>query len=765
MSFQRLLGGFPSLVRTVGSRADAILRQIAGWQLLAALFRQRVPVLLQMNSVECGSACLAMILSYHGRKASVVECRDACGIGRDGVTAQTIAKAARSYGLRAKAFSLNPNDFKDIQLPAIVHWEFNHFIVVERWSPRWVEIVDPASGRKRLSATEFEAGMTGVVLTLEPGIHFQPRAERMQPKWSSYLLSILHVPGATSLMLQIMVASLFLLLFGLALPLFTKEVVDQVLPFHAVSVMAILGAELIVVVVAQAVATYLRAALLIYLQARLDMQMMIGFFEHLLSLPFRFFQERSSGDLLMRLGSNATIRQVLTSQMLSATLDGTLVVGYLAILVKQVPFFGLLVAGVGLLQAAILLFASRRLRDVTGRDLAAQAVSQSYLFEAMSGIATLKASGNEDQALHHWSGLLANELNASLRRGQLSSLLDTAMTTLHTLSPLLLLWVGAFQVLHGAMSLGTMLGLIALATAFLGPLSSLISNAQSMQLVRAHLDRMGDVVDAEPEQLMRHTHHAPRPSGLIELRNVSFRYAPDAPLVLQGISLTIERGQKIALAGRTGSGKSTLAMLLLGLYTPTEGEIFYDGIPLHCLNYRELRSQLGVVLQEPFLFSGSIRQNVAFGNPDLGMAKIIEAAKLAAIHDEIGAMPMGYETRIAEGGGGLSGGQRQRLSLARALSHQPAILLLDEATSHLDVVTESIVEQNLAQLDCTRIVIAHRLSAIHNAECIFVLEGGTVAELGSHQELLANGGYYATLVSSQTDFEVSSRNVVCPASI
>ena len=742
-------------LRAIGSRMDGILRQITSWQSLTFHFSRRVPVLLQMNSVECGSACLAMILSYYGRKTGVGECRDACGVGRDGITAQTIAKAARSYGLRAKAFSLEPCDFRDLQLPAIVHWEFNHFIVVERWSPRCVEIVDPARGRRRLSASEFEAGMTGVVLTLEPGVHFQPRAVRVQPKWSSYLLSILRVPGATSLMLQIMVASLCLLLFGLALPILTKIIVDRVLPFHAVNVMAILGMELIVLLLAQAVATYLRAALLLYLQARLDLQMMLGFFEHLLSLPFRFFQERSSGDLLMRLGSNATIRQVLTSQMLSATLDGALVVGYLAILVEQAPFFGLLVAGVGILQAAILLLASRRLRDVTGQDLAAQSLSQSYLFEAMSGIATLKASGNEDQALHHWSGLLENELNASLRRGQLSSLLDTAMTTLHTLSPLLLLWVGAFQVLHGAMSLGTMLGLIALATAFLGPLSSLISNAQSMQLVRAHLDRMGDVVDAEPEQLVSHTHHSPRFSGLIELRNVSFRYAPDAPLVLRDISLTIERGRKIALVGRTGSGKSTLAMLLLGLYTPIEGEIVYDGSPLHCLNYRALRSQIGVVLQDPFLFSGSIRQNIAFGNPDLGMAKIVEAARLAAIHDEIAAMPMGYETRIAEGGSGLSGGQRQRLSLARALSHQPAILLLDEATSHLDVVTENIVEQNLAQLDCTRIVIAHRLSTVHNADHIFVLEGGTVAELGSHQELVARDGYYAALVLSQRNVEVS----------
>ena len=755
MSDHRPLRIFHSWLRTMGSHLSGILCQIANWHFVERLQRRRVPVLLQLNSVECGAACLAMILNYYGRKTRVAECRETCGVGRDGVSAQTIAKAARSFGLRVRSFSLEPADFGQLQLPAIVHWEFDHFVAVERWSPKQVEIVDPAVGRRRLSAAEFDAGFTGVVLTLEPGIQFKPLGEKIQPTWRSYLVSIFHTPGAAGLMLQIVGVSLCLLLFGLALPVFTKVIVDRVLPFRIVSVMAILGTGLLIVVVAQAVGSYLRAALLLYLQGRLDMRMMLGFFEHLLSLPFRFFQQRSSGDLLMRLGSNTMIREVLTSQMLSATLDGGLVVGYLAILLARSLFFGVVVFGVGLLQAALLLGTSRRLRDLTQRDLAAQSVSQSYLVEALSGMATLKAPGTEDQALDHWSGLFANKLNASLRRGHLSAILDTAMTTLRTLSPLLLLWVGTFQVLHGAMSLGTMLGLIALATAFLGPLSSLVSNAQHVQLVAAHLDRIADVVEAEPEQELDLVQDAPRLSGRIELKNVGFRYDPNAPLVLRNISLTIEPGQKLALVGRTGSGKSTLAMLLLGLHIPTEGEILYDGIPLQRLNYRGLRGQFGVVLQEPFLFSGSIRQNIAFGNPDLRLAQVVEAARMAAIHEDIAEMPRGYETRIAEGGSGLSGGQRQRLSLARALAHDPAILLLDEATSHLDVITENVVEQNLGQLACTRIVIAHRLSTIHNADKILVLEGGTIAELGSHQELLAGGGRYAELVSSQMDPDVA----------
>ncbi|MGO8790099.1 MAG: peptidase domain-containing ABC transporter [Terriglobia bacterium] len=748
MSDKRSYQQFCLWLTLVCNRAHAIIGRLMNWRPIRHLRRRRVPVLLQLNAVECGAACLAMVLSYHGRKTRVAECGEVCGAGRDGVTAETIAKAARSYGLRVAAFSLEPSQFKDIPVPAIAHWEFNHFVVVERWSPRWVEIVDPANGRRRVTAHDFAASFTGVILTLGPGIHFKPLAQNARTRRHSYLIGMFRTPDATGLMLQILAASLCTLLLGLALPLLTAVVVDRVLPLHSVSVMAILGLGLALVVVAQAVAAYLRAALLIYLQGRMDAQMTMGFFEHLLSLPCRFFQERNSGDLLMRLGSNAIIREALTNQTLSAILDGILVLGYLAVLLARAPVFGWLALALGFLQVAPLQGASRRLRELTQRDLAAQSASQSYLTEALSGMATLKASGTEDQALDRWSRLFTHELNASLRRGHCLAVLDTVATTLRALSPLLLLWVGTFQVLHGAMSLGTMLAVVGLAAAFLQPVSSLLTSLQRVQLVAANLERIADVLEAEPEQAPAGVCGAPRLTGRIELKNVSFRYAPSAPLVLRNISLTIEPGQKVALVGCTGSGKSTLAMLLLGLYAPTEGEILYDGFPLHHLNYRALRSQFGVVLQEPFLFSGSIRQNIAFSNPNLRLDQVVEAARLAAIDEEIATMPMGYETRISERGSGLSGGQRQRISLARALVHRPAMLLLDEATSHLDVVTELRVEHNLNQLACTRVVIAHRMSSVRNAAQIVVLEDGKVAERGRHHELLSQDGRYAALVDN-----------------
>ncbi len=730
---------------------------------LAGLFRRRrVPVALQMNAVECGAACLAMILGYYGRPTRVSECYDRMGIGRDGVSARMVAQCARSYELKVKAFSVAPSAFAAVQIPAIVHWNFNHFVVVERWSPTTVEIIDPAVGRMYLRADEFAASFTGVVLTFAPDETFE---RRRAPRSLAYRY-LAFLSQARGLVWNILGASLLLQVFGLALPLFTQVIVDShhALPIGMQSIISVLGLGIVLLVSVQMLLTYLRSTLLIHLQAQLDTTIMTSFFRHMLDLPLRFFQQRTSGDLLMRLGSNVAIRETLTSQIMSGLLDSIMVVLYLGILLARDLSFGLIILAVGLLQV-LLLTTTKRVRDLMQRDLLAQAESQSYLVEALSGVATVKASGAEDRALQHWSQLFQRQLGISIQRGHLASLIDTAMTGLRTISPMLLLWIGIQRVLDGAMSLGTMLALNVLATSFLLPLASLVISIQRLQMVGAHFARLTDIAEAQPEQ-DRDTVKAAAPlRGNISFDHVTFQYDPHSAPVLHDLTFTIKPGQKVALVGHTGSGKSTLAKLMLGLYSPTSGVISYDTQPLSSLDYRSIRSQCGVVLQESVLFSGSIRENIAFNDPGMTLEDVTAAAQLAGIHDEIARLPMGYETRINEGGSTISGGQRQRIALARALARKPAILVLDEATSHLDVLTEALVDQHISKLSCTRIVIAHRLSTVSNADQILVLDGGHIREQGTHAELLAQNGYYATLVHSQEQIQAAERAVQNEAGI
>ncbi len=713
--------------------------------------RRRIPFIQQTTTTDCGAACLSMVLGYHGKQVRLDEVREITGVSRDGSSAAAILRAGRWFGVRGRAVQIEDvEDLEYLEKPAILHWRFHHFVVFESSTKDGgAMIVDPAGGRRRVSRKELRRCFTGVALTLRPAEDFETAANRPQGL-ARFLKQIL---ARSELLSRILAISVMLQLLSLALPLLTGVLVDRVVPRGDGHLLAVLSAGLAAIVVFNFLSTWIRAHLLLHLRTHLDAEMTLDFLHHLIDLPYAFFHQRSAGDLMMRLNSNTTIREILTSGALSGVLDGALVSIYLVLLLLAHWQMALLVLMLGLLRVGLFLLTRRRYRDLMSEALQAQARSRGYQVQMLAGIETLKALGAEQRAVEHWSNLFVDELNVSLARGRLSALFDALLAALGTASPFIILVFGSLAVLAGELTLGTMLALSALATGFLGPLSTLVSTAVQLQLLGSYLERVNDVLETPKEQEREEVSRALELRGRVTLDQVSFRYSATAPAAVQGVSVDIEPGSFVAVVGSTGAGKSTFANLCLGLHRPTSGRILFDGVDLGTLDLRSVRSQLGIVSQQPYLFGTSIRENIALTDPTLPLSRVVEAAKLAHIHDEVMAMPMGYETQLADGGASLSGGQRQRLALARALVNRPAVLLLDEATSNLDAVTERRIQDELARLSCTRIVIAHRLSTIMAADLILVLHNGRLVEQGNHRQLMARHGGYRELVAAQLQRE------------
>lgn len=707
---------------------------------------KRIPEVRQAAETDCGAACLTMVLAHYGKTVRLDEVRELLGIGRDGADALSLLKGARFHGLRARGVQVpEVNSLRFLPPGSVLHWGFHHYVVLESVDGDHVRIVDPGAGRRTVTLADVGKSFTGVALLFERGEDFAPGGapRRGMMRYVRELLA------QSALLQRILVLSLVLRALALATPLLMGLIVDRVVPGRDYSLLTILGVGLATIALFDFLSAFVRAHLMLHLRTKLDSKITTDFLEHLISLPYAFFHQRSAGDLMMRLNANTTIREILTSGTLTGLLDGALACLYLVLLFLANSTIGFLVIGLGALRVGLFLLTRHRHADLMSRTLQVQARARTYQVQMLSGIATLKALGAEQHAVEQWSNYFVDELNVSLARGRLDAFFEAAMNTLTTASPFVVLAFGASAVLAGDLSLGTMLAANALSLGVLMPLTSLVGTAVQLQLLASYMDRMDDVMEAEPEQGRRRVVAAPALSGRIALEDVSFRYSQMRPPVLRNVSLEIEPGTFVALVGSSGAGKSTLAMLLMGLYRPTSGRVLYDGHDLATLDLTSLRRQLGIVLQAPYLFADSIRNNIALGDEQLPLARIVEAAKKAHIHDFVASLPLGYDTGLGEGGSALSGGQRQRLSLARALVRRPSILLLDEATSSLDSESEREVLEELGRLSATRLVIAHRLSTVVHADRILVMENGAIVEQGRHDELVGREGRYAELVRAQ----------------
>ncbi len=704
------------------------------------LGHRRVPYVQQLHMTDCGPACLAMVLRYHGRHVSLDDIRDRLGAGREGSSAYDLLEVARTFGLRGRAVRLDLEDLDVLPPATILHWRMSHFVVLERHRRGGVDVVDPDGGGRFVRLEEMGKSFTGVALLFEPAEEFET-GRRGEGHLAAYGRRLAAHSG---LLGRAVAASLLLQVLAMAMPLAMGTVVDRIVPRQDFSLLGVLSAGVAMVAVYAFLTSWVRAHLLLALRTHLDLQMTTGFLEHLLRLPFPFFQLRQTGDLMMRLNSNATIRELLTAGVMSGLLDGLLVAGYLVVIFLTHVTLGLVVVTLGLLRVGVFLVTRRRYRVLVGESLQAMAEMSNYQVQMIEGIETLKTSGAERRSAEIWSNLFVDVLNVSIRRGRLSAVVDSLLYALELASPLVVLAYGTSLVLEGNLSLGTMLAMSALAAGFLRPLGSLVATGLELQHLSSTVERVDDVMRQEPEQPERRP-AAPALQGGVRIEGLSFRYGDRAPWAVRDVDLEIAPGSQVAIVGPSGSGKSTIARLLAALYVPTEGRILFDGEDLSGRDLTSLRRQLGFVPQHPFLFGATIRANIAMADLDAALDEIAEAARLADLEAEIAEMPLGYETPLASTGSNLSGGQRQRIAIARALLRRPPILVLDEATSHLDTRSERKVYESLRAIGGTRIVIAHRLSTIVDSDLIVVMDHGRIVERGRHDELVRKGGLYAEL--------------------
>lgn len=709
--------------------------------------RREIPFVQQMQMADCGAASLAMVLRFFGRDVRLDEVRQVIGVGRDGATLGGIRRAGERYGLRGRGVRLEVDDTHFLPRGAILHWNLNHFVVFDSANKKGVKIVDPAMGRRTIPWKEFRTSFTGVALVLDLTDSFVALKDNSNRLYAYFKALFAEKSGLT----RILTMSVLLRVIGLGVPMLTALVVDRIVPRSDYDLLLVVGSGLVMVMVFQIISTLIRSHLLLELRTKLDVKMTLGFLEHLVSLPFKFFQTRSAGDLMMRVNSNAQMRELVTSSAMSGILDGILVLVYLLLIFGINVKLAAITTVLAVVQAVLYWLTKRKYRELMTQSLESQAQSQSFLVQLITGIETLKCAGAEQTAVVRWSNYFARSLNVGLAQGRLKAAVDAFLGLVKSGSPLIILGYGATLAMSGEISLGTMLALNSLAIGFLTPMGTLVDNLVSLHNLGSYIERLDDVFNENAEQDPTQVQPAPRLSGHIRLNNVSFRYNPGLPPVVREASLEIRPGMKVAFVGPSGSGKSTLAKLMLGLYWPEQGTIEFDGRDLRQLDVRTVRRQMGIVSQQPFIFAGSVRENIALNDPDAAPHQITRAAQIAGIHQDILQMPMGYETPISEGGASMSGGQRQRLALARALVGEPSVLLLDEATSALDAATEAQIVNSLKHLRCTQLVIAHRLSTIVDADLILVVDKGCIVEAGTHQDLVVAQGHYHHLVSAQAN--------------
>lgn len=678
--------------------------------------------IVQSEASECGLACLAMVAAHHGLDLGMPELRRRFPMSLKGLRLSQLIDIAGRLGLHGRALRLDMDGLAKLETPAILHWDLNHFVVLESVRRDSAIIADPSCGRRTLPLSEVSRHFTGVALELQPGQTFTPEVRREAVGLRRLTGPVRGLWRALSLLL---VLSLALQVFVLVTPFYMQWVVDQVLVSADASLLTVLGIGFALLVLVQVAVSVLRGWTVVYLSARFGLQWTANVFAHLLRLPLDFFEKRHLGDIVSRVGSVQRIQQTITTNFVEAVVDGLMAVATLAMMLFYSPILVLATLVAVMLYLALRMATFRRFRDGSEQQLVEAARQQSHFFETARGMQSIKVSGIESQRRSAYLNLLHRTIDREVWLARLDLLFSQGNALVMGLERVVVIWIGASLTLDGTFTVGMLIAYLAYKEQFTQRVATLIDRIMEFRMLRLHGERLADIVMAEPEPVEQGIDLPPKPP-LIQARSLSFRYADGEPWVVANCDLDIMAGESVAIVGPSGCGKSTLLKLLLGLLQPVAGEIRIDGVPLKQMGAANFRRTAGVVMQDDQLFAGSIGENISQFDETWDQARIEEAARRAAIHDDIAAMPMGYHSLIGDMGSSLSGGQRQRILMARALYRRPMALILDEATSHLDVDRERLVNAEVSALALTRIIVAHRPETIASADRVLVMEGGRI---------------------------------------
>lgn len=704
------------------------------------LIRRRTPTILQMEAAECGAACLGIILAHWGRWKTLEELRTSCNVSRDGSSARSIVRAARAEGLEVQALKMEPAHLRQSPLPAIVHWGMNHFVIVEKFSRGKVFLNDPAVGPRVVSAGEFDENFTGIALLMRPGSAFA----RQGSKPSLRQAVVGRLKGSGDAFAFTVLVSVLLVVPGLLVPVFSQLFIDQILVNRFDNWLLPLIASMAGCAVLMAFLTWLQRETLLRLETRLALAGALRFVDHLMRLPVGYFSQRHAGEVASRVMLNDRVAQLMASEVGLVIFNLFSASAYLVAMTLYAPPLAAIIAIFALANFAMLVWSSRQLADENRRLLTTSSVQSGFAKQGMQMIESYKASGTEHLLRERLSAMQMRVLN--LRQAIAGAQLR--LNAMPGLSAVLLggivLIVGGNMVIAGEMTLGMLVAFQALMAGFLAPMTQLVQLGGKIQDGQAYLRILDDTLKhpSAPEFAAPPAAKTSRKRlrGAISLRNVSFAYSPGAPLLLDDISFELLAGERLGIVGASGSGKSTLGSLLAGLYQPTSGSILIDGVDIGALSRDQLRQSLAFVDQRSAILEASVRDNISLFDHSLPDDRIVQASRLAMLHQVVLARPGGYGTMLAEGGSDLAGGQRARLELARALVRDPRILIMDEATAALDNATEAQLFVNLRQLGATQIVIAHRFTAIRECDRVLVLDKGRIVQTGRPDELLITPG-------------------------